>query len=568
MKDTIFPTLTTPYFDAMDNDMPWNEYPRPQMKRDSFLCLNGHWDFAISESEDCQDYSEKILVPFPVESLLSGIERDGVGKYLHYRRYIKLPDDFRDGRIILHFGAVDTICDVYVNGNKVAHNEGGYLPFSADITDFISDEVNELYVRVRDDLSVLYPYGKQTKKRGGMWYTPVSGIWQTVWAECVPSEYIEKIKITPTKNSVTIKVVGGSGSKKITLDDGKSYEFDSDEITITPDTIKLWSPEEPNLYYFTLECGEDKIQSYFALREIGIEQVNGIPRITLNGKPYLFNGLLDQGYFPDGIFLPATSKGYEDDIRLAKELGFNMLRKHIKIEPEIFYYLCDKMGMVVFQDMVNNSGYSFLLDTALPTIGFKRLNFDYRHANKKSRAIFEEHMYGTMEHLYNIPSVLYYTVFNEGWGQFLADKMYEKAKNFDPTRIIDATSGWFFGKKSDVDSRHVYFKPVKIGKTNGRPIVISEFGGYSHRVTDHLFGEDNYGYSIFEKREDFESAFHTLYRDEIKPLISEGICALVYTQISDVEDETNGLITYDRRALKVDKETTSQLMSSLYEEIK
>lgn len=568
MKDTIFPTLTTPYFDAMDKDMPWNEYPRPQMKRGSFLCLNGHWDFAISESENCRDFSEKILVPFPVESLLSGIERDGVGKYLHYRRYIKLPDDFRGGRIILHFGAVDTICDVYVNGNRVAHNEGGYLPFSADITDFISDEVNELYVRVRDDLSVLYPYGKQTKKRGGMWYTPVSGVWQTVWAECVPSEYIEKIKITPTQNSVTIKVVGGSGSKKITLDDGKSYEFDSDEITITPDTIKLWSPEEPNLYYFTLECGEDKIQSYFALREIGIEQVNGIPRITLNGKPFLFNGLLDQGYFPDGIFLPATSKGYEDDIRLAKELGFNMLRKHIKIEPEIFYYLCDKMGMVVFQDMVNNSGYSFLLDTALPTIGFKRLNFDYRHANKKSRAIFEEHMYGTMEHLYNIPSVLYYTVFNEGWGQFLADKMYKKAKNFDPTRIIDATSGWFFGKKSDVDSRHVYFKPVKIGKTNGRPIVISEFGGYSHRVTGHLFGEDNYGYSIFEKREDFESAFHTLYRDEIKPLISEGICALVYTQISDVEDETNGLITYDRRALKVDKETTSQLMSSLYEEIK
>ncbi len=567
MKDTIFHTLTTPYFDAMDKDMPWNEYPRPQMKRESFLCLNGHWDFAISESEDCRDFSEKILVPFPVESLLSGIERDGVGKYLHYRRYIKLPDDFRGGRIILHFGAVDTICDVYVNGNRVAHNEGGYLPFSADITDFISDEVNELYVRVRDDLSVLFPYGKQTKKRGGMWYTPVSGIWQTIWAECVPSEYIEKIKITPTQNSVTIKVVGGSGSKKITLDDGKSYEFNSDEITITPDTIKLWSPEEPNLYYFTLECGEDKIQSYFALREIGIEQVNGIPRITLNGKPYLFNGLLDQGYFPDGIFLPATSKGYEDDIRLAKKLGFNMLRKHIKIEPDIFYYLCDKMGMVVFQDMVNNSGYSFLLDTALPTIGFKRLNFDYRHANKKSRAIFEEHMYGTMGHLYNFPSVLYYTVFNEGWGQFLADKMYEKAKNFDSTRIIDATSGWFFKKKSDVDSRHVYFKPVKIGKTNGRPIVISEFGGYSHRVTGHLFGEDNYGYSIFEKSEDFESAFHTLYRDEIKPLISEGICALVYTQISDVEDETNGLITYDRRALKIDKETTSQVMSSLYEEI-
>lgn len=568
MKDTTFPTLKTPYFDDMDKNMPWNEYPRPQMKRESFLCLNGQWDFAISESEDCREFNEKILVPFPVESLLSGIQRDGVGKYLHYRCFIELPENFKGGRIILHFGAVDTICDVYVNGSKVAHNEGGYLPFSADITDFINNERNELYVRVRDDLSIIYPYGKQTKKRGGMWYTPVSGIWQTVWAECVPDGYVEKIKITSAKNSVNIKIVGGIGGKKITLDDGKVYEFDSDEITITPDTIKPWTPEEPNLYYFTLEVGEDKIQSYFALREIGVEQINGVPRITLNGKPYLFNGLLDQGYFPDGIFLPATPKGYEDDIRLAKELGFNMLRKHIKIEPDVFYHLCDKMGMVIFQDMVNNSGYSFICDTALPTIGLKSLNFDYRHLNKKSRAVFEAHMYGTMEHLYSFPSVLYYTIFNEGWGQFCADEMYEKAKKFDSTRIIDATSGWFFKKKSDVDSRHVYFKPVELGKTNGRPIVISEFGGYSHRVSGHLFGMDNYGYSIYEKREDFESAFHTLYRDEIKPLISKGICALVYTQISDVEDETNGLITYDRCVLKVDKDSTYRLMNSLYEEIK
>ena len=566
MKDTTFTTLKTPYIDEMNKELPWREYPRPQMKRDSYLCLNGQWDFALNSSDSCQEFDSKILVPFPVESLLSGVTENAAGKYMHYRRFFVLPDDFKNGKILLHFGAVDTICDVYVNGKLAAHHEGGYIPFSTDITELVKDN-NEIYVRVKDNLSSIYPYGKQTKKRGGMWYTPVSGIWQTVWAECVPDGYIQKIKITPSKENVTIKVIGGSNAKRITLEDGEIYEFSGDEITITPNNIKLWTPEEPNLYSFTLESGEDKIESYFALREIGIEPFDGIPRITLNGKPYLFNGLLDQGYFPDGIFLPATVKGYEDDIRLAKELGFNMLRKHIKVEPEIFYYLCDKMGMIVFQDMVNNSGYSFILDTVLPTIGFKNLNFDYRHANKRSRAIFEEHMYATMEHLYSFPSVLYYTIFNEGWGQFLADKMYEKAKKFDPTRIMDATSGWFYKKKSDVDSRHVYFKPVKLGKTDGRPIVISEFGGYSHRVEGHLFGKNNYGYSLFEQREEFEKAFRTLYADEIKPLISKGICALVYTQVSDVEDETNGLITYDRRIVKLNKEATHQLMSELYKEI-
>ena len=567
MKDTMFPTLKTPYFDSVNKDMPWNEYPRPSMKRKSFLCLNGTWDFAISDSESCDSFDKTILVPFPAESLLSGIQADVVGKFIHYRRYFDLPDDFKNGRIILHFGAVDTICDVFVNNNHVTHHEGGYLPFSADITDYLTDEKNEIYLKVRDDLSDVYPYGKQTKKRGGMWYTPVSGIWQTVWAECVPQNHIRKIKITSDRNEAKIKVFGGENLKKITLDDGSVYEFSGDEITIKPKNIRLWSPEEPNLYNFTLQSGEDLVEGYFALRDIEILKVNGISRICLNGKPYLFNGLLDQGYFPDGIFLPATSQGYADDIKTAKDFGFNMLRKHIKIEPEIFYYLCDKIGMVVFQDMVNNSKYSFLLDTVLPTIGLKSLSFDFRHSDKKAREVFEAHMYETMEHLHNFPCVLYYTVFNEGWGQFRADDMYEKAKNYDPTRIIDATSGWFFGKKSDVDSRHVYFKPVKLGKTSDKPIVISEFGGYSHRVAGHLFGKNNYGYSLFEKQAEFEKSFQTLYAEEIKPLISKGICALVYTQISDVEDETNGLTTYDRKILKLDKKSTNDLMASLYKEI-
>ena len=565
----IYPTLKTKYAEEMDKNTPWNEYPRPSMVRNSFLCLNGEWDFAVTAGCEEIEYKEKILVPFPPESLLSGIEREiPEDSRMHYRRSFTLPVGFNKGRVILHFGAVDTICDVFVNGTEVLTHKGGYLPFSADITTFIGDGENEIYVKVRDDLSGLYPYGKQKRDRGGMWYTPVSGIWQTVWIESVPERYIEQIKITSTMNNVKIQVVGGENHKELTLDEGGTYKFDGDEITISPVDKHLWTPEHPYLYHFTLRSGDDKIDSYFALREIGVDRIKGIPRLTLNGHAYLFNGLLDQGYFPDGIFLPATSRGYEDDIKTVKELGFNMLRKHIKIEPEIFYHLCDKLGVIVFQDMVNNSDYSWLIDTALPTIGFKRLPILFRHKDEATKQVFEKEMIGTIEHLRFFPSVLYYTIFNEGWGQFDADKMYAIAKNADPTRIYDSTSGWFWRKKSDVDSHHVYFKPVKLKKLGKTPIVISEFGGYSHRVKGHLFGEENYGYSIFEDRGEFEEAFDKLYLEEIKPLISRGICALVYTQISDVEDETNGLITYDRKVVKLDKKKTGTIMKRLYDEIK
>ena len=569
MNDNKFPTLITKYASEMDRQIPWNEYPRPSMVRDSFLCLNGQWDFAVTETSTVSSFDEKILVPFPPESLLSGIEREiPKGSFMNYRRSFKLPEEMKGKRILLHFGAVDTVCTVEINGNVVCTHEGGYLPFYADISDVILEGENTIRVTVKDDLDADYPYGKQTRKRGGMWYTPVSGIWQTVWIEAVPENYIKSIKITPSMTSAQISIAGGESKKKITLDSGESFEFEGSLITISPSEIQNWSPENPHLYRFTLESGDDKIESYFALREIGIEKVNGIARLTLNGKPYLFNGLLDQGYYPDGIFLPATSKGYLDDILNCKELGFNMLRKHIKIEPEIFYYLCDNLGMVVFQDMVNNSSYSFLIDTALPTIGFKRLPIIFRHKKKRSRQIFEEHMYDTIAHLYSFPSVMYYTIFNEGWGQFCADKMYEKAKAFDSTRIYDTTSGWFYRRKSDVDSRHVYFKPVKLGKVTERPIVISEFGGYSYRVLDHLFGEEEYGYSSFASLEEFDAAITKLYGEELKPLISKGISALVYTQVSDVEDETNGLITYDRAVVKLDKSKTTSLMQELYDEMK
>lgn len=569
MRELTSHKLTTVYEHRLSKATPWNEYPRPAFRRESFICLNGKWDFAISESSDIPiNYDYKILVPFPPESPLSGIEKGlEKGEVMHYRTFFDKPE-FETGYLILHFGAVDQICDVYLNGTKLAHHEGGYLPFSVNVTDNLKEKNNELYVRVIDDICTDYPYGKQKVKRGGMWYTPVSGIWQTVWLENVPEVHVETIKVTPSVDNVRIEIRSKEKRKKLTIPfTDQIFEFEGDEITFTPTEIKLWTPEEPFIYNFTVEVGSDVVESYFAMREISVKCVNGVERLCLNGNPYLFNGLLDQGYYPDGIFLPATSDGYRDDILLAKSLGFNTLRKHIKIEPPIFYYLCDTLGIAVFQDMVNNSDYSFLRDTALPTVGFKKRSDKNLHRKEESRRIFEKHTFDTLEHLYNYPSVVYYTIFNEGWGQFCSDEMYEKVKGFDTTRVIDSTSGWFFGKLSDVQSEHVYFKKIKLKEAYERPVVISEFGGYSLRIAEHVFSDKNYGYRSFDDEHTLESAIAKLYLEEVAPLIEEGISALIYTQISDVEDETNGFVTYDRKVLKVNPERIKKVMSLLYKKL-
>ena len=571
MKEQIYETLLTPYAENMNNDIPWNVYPRPQMKRESFLCLNGSWDFKIADKADTNyDFEEKILVPFPPESKLSGIEkRIPKGKTLIYRRPFTLPEGFVRDSVVLHFGAVDQICEVFVNGISVGKHVGGYIPFSFDITETIKPGENELIVKVRDDLSKTYTYGKQKIKRGGMWYTPVSGIWQTVWIESLPKNPIYSIKIEQSTKNVKITVNSKAETKKLTLKaDGSVYEFKGDSVTLEPENKIFWTPENPYLYEFSIETENDKIESYFALRSIEVIEFSGKKRLALNGNAYLFSGLLDQGYFPDGIFLPATPEGYEDDILNAKKLGFNMLRKHIKIEPMIFYYLCDKLGIAVFQDMVNNSGYSFILDTVMPTVGFKKARFSLRNKNRKAREFFLSEMEKTAELLYNVPSVCLYTIFNEGWGQFEPDEAYKKLKAIDSTRVLDATSGWFYATDSDVDSRHIYFKAPKIKKPNGRPFFLSEFGGFSLRVEGHLFGKRNYGYSLYRDKESFTDAVINLYENDTLPLIKEGLSALVYTQLSDVEDETNGLITYDRRVIKIDAERMKKANDMLYSEFK
>ena len=563
--------LSTNYSAQLSKEnIPHNYYPRMQMRRESFFNLNGEWDFAITKSDRTCEFDNKILVPFCPESQLSGVELIvKPDEYMHYRRTFILPENFKNDKIYLHFGAIDQIGSIYLNENLVGECKLPYIPFSIDVTDYLLDGENVLYVVCRDGIDRKYPYGKQTYKRGGMWYTPVSGIWQTVWLEAVPKNHITDIKITPSLKDVVIEVAGGEGEKAITLlDSGEEFRFSGNKTTISPKNIVNWTPDNPYLYHFKLESGEDTLYSYFALRTVGKVTQNGRELLTLNGEPYLFQGLLDQGYYPDGIFLPATIDGYRDDILRMKELGFNMLRKHIKIEPMIFYYLCDSLGMLLFQDLINNSDYNFIRDTALPTVLTQTMCDKNLHKNKEEREIFIEMMEKTTELLYNSPSIVYYTIFNEGWGQFCADEMYEKFKTLDDTRIVDSTSGWFRRNESDTDSRHIYFKPLKAKKLSGKAFVISEFGGYSYREPGHIFSDKEYGYKSYKNLGEYQRGVADLYNTQVREMIKCGCSAFVYTQVSDVEDETNGILTYDRKVCKLDAEEFKPILDSLNEEFR
>ncbi len=559
-------SLPTPYEAAMrEAEIPFSEYPRPMLRRDSYICLNGLWDFKIN-SQRYVDIPSKILVPFPPESRISGIEEvTQPNDVLIYRRTFQKPDGFRGGRVLLHFGACDQVAQVHLNGRSLGLHEGGYLPFSFDITADLRPGENELTVSIIDPLDHDYPWGKQRYDRGGMWYTPVSGIWQTVWLECVPEQYIQSLRVEPSLDTLRLHVFGGTDVKTLVIEtpDGPlTHTFTGTYTELQIPSPRHWSPDDPYLYHYTLTSEEDCVRSYFALRTVEIRERNGRAVICLNGKPTFFHGLLDQGYFSDGIFLPATPEGFRDDILRMKACGFNMLRKHIKLEPELFYYYCDLYGMVVFQDFINSGGYGFLVDTALPTVGLRR-GLTHR-ASKRRRDIFYATGEAMVKQLYSHPCVCYYTIFNEGWGQFDADNVYDHFKALDPTRVWDATSGWFKQKRSDVESDHIYFKPVKLKAVPGRPMVLSEFGGYALKSDGHAFNLDQtYGYRQYHDREAFEQGLLDLYRNEIIPAIQQGLCAAVYTQVSDVEDETNGLLTYDRAVLKVDEKRMREMAEEL-----
>ena len=547
--------LYTPAGEALVG-VPWNVYPRPQLRREDWLCLNGPWDFVHGDTRAV------IRVPFCPESLLSGL---GIavdyGAEMVYRRRFTVPDSWAGKRVLLHFGAVNRIAVVRVNGSTAAVHDNGYLPFTADLTERLRPGENELSVHVVNDVSSKHPWGKQRIRRGGMWYTPVSGIWQTVWLEAVPVTYIRGLTVRTGLDWAEITAEGVTDG--CVLLGGQEYPLTDGRVRIDIEDPVLWSPARPHLYKFDVVSGEDHVSSYFALRTLTTEVIDGVPRLCLNGRPYFFHGVLDQGWWSDGLYTPADPECYEQDIRTMKALGFNTLRKHVKIEPQQFYYDCDRLGMIVFQDMVNNGRYSYLRDTLLPTLGLTRRSDLNLHRNSTARRSFVLAMEETVSLLKAHPCICLWTIFNEGWGQFSADELTRRLRAWDDTRFICATSGWFHQTDSDVESSHVYFGRLRLG-TRPLPQLLGEFGGYAFRVKQNSTNpRRTYGYKRFSGREAYLKALRALYEEQLLPLVPRGLCGAILTQLSDVEDELNGLVTFDRRVKKIKPEEFADLAPRL-----
>ncbi|WP_024795382.1 DUF2804 family protein [Tomitella biformata] len=570
--------MRTVWGESLDPDNVLPEYPRPQLVRDSYLNLNGRWEHAVTSSEVAEQpamWDGEIVVPFSPEAPLSGVNRTlQPDEALWYRRTVTLPSGFVRDRVLLHFGAVDQECEVWVDGTTVGGHRGGYLPFTLDITDALDTarDTHDLVVRVRDVTDTSWrSRGKQKLKRGGIWYTPQSGIWQSVWLESVPSRWVDQLVLTPHLETGEVEVcvvAGGAGESaaEVTVRaDGR--EIASGRVAVgTPtrlrlgDDVRPWSPEDPFLYDVDVRLGADQVASYVGMRSFGLgPDAAGRTRLLLNGEPYLQAGLLDQGYWPDGLYTAPSDEALIHDIATAKDLGFTMLRKHIKIEPMRWYHHCDRLGMLVWQDMVNGGrSYRAPVVTA-PVLLPLRLD-DSRHAlfgrqDAEGRAEFGAELDATVALLRSVPSLAAWVPFNEGWGQFDAVAAAERVKELDPTRPVDHASGWHDQGGGDMASRHVYFRPYRLSRADaedGRVAVLSEYGGYSHRIPGHVWSEKEFGYRKFADRGSFERAFQRLQHGQIGPAVEDGLSAFVYTQLADVEDETNGLMTYDRRVLKVD----------------
>lgn len=576
--------LKTRWAGQIDKEHVLKEYPRPMLRRASYVNLNGLWDYAITIEKNCpKSYDGKILVPFSPEAFLSGVNRQlQPTETLWYHR--KLPDMVKaeDGmRWLLHFGAVDQYAVVYLNGKKLARHLGGYLPFSVDVTDALKDGKNEILLQVRDYSDAFYyARGKQKLRRGGMFYTAQSGIWQTVWMEKVPNVHITDIVTTPLydESAFRIKVlVCGDDIKRpikvaVTLssDEMQPVQVEGnagEDIRIPVGRSHAWSPEDPFLYDIRVCAGEDSVESYAALRKIHAERdKEGIPRIYLNNRPYFQRGVLDQGYWPEGLYTPPCDEAMVYDIRTMKELGFNMLRKHLKIEPQRWYYHCDRLGMLVWQDMVNGgkpyrSWYVTYLATAMEYFHIHMPDsvlWLLGRQNERGRKQFVAEMQETIRRLYGHPSIVTWVIFNEGWGQFHAGMVTEIAREADGTRLIDQTSGWFDQEGGDLRSIHNYFFPLKISLQD-RVTVLSEYGGYSLSVPEHRMYKKIYGYRIYRKTEELTKGYKGLIEKDVLPNIKKGLSATIYTQLSDVEEEVNGILTYDRKFMKLDADTVKEL---------
>ena len=597
--------LYTRWGRALDREHVLQEYPRPLLVRDGYTNLNGMWEYAFTK-DYCRPerYDGEIIVPFSPESVLSGVGRQLMpDEYLWYRREFKLEgwdDRTSSRRLILHFGAVDQACVVSVNGKRAVAHTGGYLPFEIESTDLVQDGVNELLVAVKDLSETSYhARGKQKLNRGGMFYTAQSGIWQTVWMEEVPKFYINSIEAVPDLENKCVRILVEAeedcpveirirkpeiyredmeyverieGNERGLPDEADMPDGTDDAIVFVTGTANhviraeipdpaVWTCEEPYLYTFTVRMGEDLAGSYFAMRTFSIRKDDkGIPRICLNGEVQFQNGVLDQGYWPDGLYTAPSDEAMIFDIREMKKTGFNMVRKHVKIEPQRWYYHCDRLGMVVWQDMVNSgSEYKYWLVTYAATIlSWRNIHISDRHSwllsrkDKAGKLEFVKEMKETVQILKGHPSIAVWVLFNEGWGQFQTKDLTDILHELDPERIVDAASGWFDQGGGDLQSVHNYFFKLKVRPEKERAAVLSEIGGYTYREKDHIACEELYGYKDYTDRDVLNESFGKLMK-KVEALIPEGLCASVYTQWSDIEEEVNGIYTYDREVKKISR---------------
>jgi hypothetical protein len=617
-KESQMKQLYTRWGKNLDVQHVLEEYPRPLLVRKNYTCLNGVWEYAFTKEFRRPDqYDGTIVVPFSPESLLSGVNRQlQPDEYLWYRREFETDVQMLQagGRLLLHFGAVDQSCRVYINGREAMRHTGGYLPFEGDITEYLNAEdaaPNELVVVVKDLSDTSYhARGKQKLKPGGMFYTAQSGIWQTVWMEYVPAEYVREIVTEPSLDEGMVRITVSAEAvekdtpveirirepgiyselpqqekadgRKTTAEEnispfemesltGQEQERTESDFIITStgvvnETVKIslpvirpWTCEEPWLYYFTVTMGNDQVESYFALRTFTVEpDEEGLPRICLNHKAQFQKGVLDQGYWSDGLYTAPSDEALIFDIRSMKDMGFNMIRKHIKIEPQRWYYHCDRLGMVVWQDMVNGGAqYQHWFVTYAATLmswrGWKfhdRWTWLLSRTDKKGRLEFVREMKETIHVLKGHPSIAVWVIFNEGWGQFQTAEMTRIVRKLDPTRLIDQASGWFDQGGGDFQSFHNYFFKLKVLTESKRAAVLSEFGGYSLREEEHCVCEKQYGYGTYENREKLNEAYRRM-ETIVESKIPEGLCASVYTQLSDIEEESNGIFTYDREVQKI-----------------
>ena len=573
-KNTGTKQLKTIWGEQFDKNHVLEEYPRPQMVRDNYTILNGIYQYAFTSSSQMPEcYDGEILVPFSPETEMSGVGRQlQPNEYLWYKRSFTLEQIPKGKRLLLHFGACDERCRVYMNGEQVGSHSGGYQAFCFDITAYSKEGENTLQVCVKDASDTSYHgRGKQMLKNGGMFYTAQSGIWQTVWYEWVPEIYVQSMHIIPHFDEDSVEIELFTNEEEGSFLPYKAYIFDKGQLIremsvegghkmiLQIPNKKIWSPVSPFLYEVTITYGEDCIQSYFGMRHFSIEKdVDGIPRLCLNHVPYFQNGILDQGYWPESLLTPISDEAMIYDIQEAKNMGFNMIRKHCKIEPMRWYYHCDRLGMLVWQDMINGGEhYNLLKTTYIPTVIKKLQQLKDSHysfhsrANAKGRKEWKKECLETIEQLYNCTSICTWVLFNEGWGQFNAEENTQMVLERDNTRIIDSHSGWFDQGAGDMRSVHIYFFELSVEKGLKKPFVISEYGGLAYGIKEHSYSEDIYGYANYENAVDFKKAYKEMM-EKIQKLQREGLAAAVYTQLTDIEEEVNGLLTYDRKISKLD----------------